>query len=841
MNPSVEVERYIIHEKIGEGAFGEVYRATHKLLHREVAIKFIKGNMSERARKRFIAEARAVARLNHPHILQVYDFDTVGENRYFMAMEYLPDGDLDSLIEQRRAYGSGFTLPDVILILKSVAVGLHHAHRQGVVHRDIKPSNIFFSKDHRIVVGDFGLAKQVDSLETASLEEGGLAGTPSYISPEQIQGEKPDPRSDIYALGVIMYQLIAGERPYKGEMHAVLLAHLQTPIPNILDARPNLPPMTATIINKAMAKKPEDRYQSMAQFMDDLNKLEASITDTERTLMLDMPEDVSRSLASLSVSGVRKNATHSKPAWQLVGQIAPLVLLLVLIVGAVAFGANGLINNDDNTVSTAEPVDQLANIAVADEDEVLILIAPMQDPETGIDLGSLIFEQINNGQTRIVLSSRLRLELLPADVQDSSTADQLGVESGADVVIWGFSNAAGWEVRMQGTNRDPDAIQDFRLFAIKDADYTSRLVQDVPLTADYLTRMLLVHARSVDEEIVDAFYLFFTFSDFTNAAEVQYLGQRPLDQATLSIYDTALDSNFIATDETTTQILQSNPSDISVLLFRWAANALDGRFSLTERDALRIQEILGPESVYGYAVVGTTYFLFGDGEQLLATIEPIHDINTSTSRFIQNQAVQIMIHNGDFDTALEYGVRDSVDYLGRLLLVYEIQGDEASIQLNLPDYLDQRADRFAQAANGFFQEVNPNNYHPAAFAAAAFEIGLEGRQSESITQLVFALSLHPDDYMLSWLLAEALADDGDAQEAYDRFSIAGRNAPVPFPIAFYGQAELVLARGDEIENPIEACKLLQQAQRLAESDPVFYEILLGRIMELQATACASVE
>ncbi|PJF38189.1 MAG: protein kinase, partial [Phototrophicales bacterium] len=110
MNTKIELERYRIHERIGEGAFGEVYRATHKLLDREVAIKFIKSDLSDKTKQRFLQEARAVARLNHPHILQVYDFDALDDERYFMAMEYLPDGDLESLIEKRRIEGKGFSL-----------------------------------------------------------------------------------------------------------------------------------------------------------------------------------------------------------------------------------------------------------------------------------------------------------------------------------------------------------------------------------------------------------------------------------------------------------------------------------------------------------------------------------------------------------------------------------------------------------------------------------------------------------------------------------------------------------------------------------------------------------
>ena len=201
------VGRYELHEKLGEGGMAEVYRASQLALGRDVAIKFIKTTLTEtQFAARFQREAKAVAQLSHPNILQVYDFDRTDDGRYFMVAEFLRGSDLADQIDRKT-----FSLDECIGIVKAVAQALGYAHQHGIIHRDVKPSNIFLTDDERIILTDFGVAKM---LSDGSLTETGMTiGTPHYFAPEQGTGQAIDHRADLYALGVVFYELLTGETP----------------------------------------------------------------------------------------------------------------------------------------------------------------------------------------------------------------------------------------------------------------------------------------------------------------------------------------------------------------------------------------------------------------------------------------------------------------------------------------------------------------------------------------------------------------------------------------------------------------------------------------------------
>ncbi|PJF39763.1 MAG: hypothetical protein CUN55_13625, partial [Phototrophicales bacterium] len=719
--------------------------------------------------------------------------------------------------------------------------GLHHAHRHGIIHRDIKPSNIFFSKDHRVVIGDFGLAKDIDTTATRTIDaEGGIAGTPSYLSPEQIQGEATDPRSDIYALGVIMYQLLAGERPYQGELHAVLVQHLQAPVPDLSEVRPDLPIQASQIIKRAMAKKPEERYQTMKEFIQDIDALLNKITDSDRTIIVASPNEISQSLTSfinLPAIKLRDQQTQSqaKPAWRTVGQYAPLVLILALIIGGLAFGASGLLNSrsDENNDSTA--LDPLSKIAVANPNEVLIIISQMNDDETDIDVGEFIRQQLQNGEISTILANQIRIEQLPIAIEDEDQAHALSMESGAEIVIWGMRNAAGWNLHVHAAHHPPNSIEDLHLLVVEGDRYAAQLVQEVPLLVDYYTRILLISTMAQRDQLVETFWLIFSFRKFTETS-ILALAQRPLDQDVLRIFVDIIDGNYQRADQNITELLLNAPNDLTLLLIRWAANSLDDQLSQAVRDAERISDLLGEDKDFPHTLRTTTYYVFGEGDKVLSSIQPILDSDSSTARFGQNQAVEVMIHNGDFAEALAYANRDKVTFLGRLLLIYAIQGDEASIRANIPEYLDQRADRFLQDANLFFQEIKPENYHPVSFSTTIFNAQLENQPTLARLTAAFALSLHPTDYLLNWLQGNIFAENGDFTDAYKHYEIAAENAPVPFPIARLEQARLVLKGRGAIEDAADVCELLEEAHTQANTDPDFYAVLLEQIAALQTQA-----
>ncbi len=254
---------YDIREEVGRGGMAIVYRAYQPSMDREVAIKVIQTAIASdaEAMQRFQREARLIARLEHPHILPVYDFDG-RHNPPYIVMRYLNGGTLKDVM------GQGLLpLTDVSYLLGQVAAALDYAHRQGIVHRDIKPSNIMVDQEGNAFVSDFGLGRMVAGrgLSHEITASGAILGTPSYMSPEQILGHEVDHRADIYALGVILFQMLTGQLPYvaEGAMN-LLMMHVNDPIPNILEQNPGLPMDIADIVGRALAKDPHDRFTSAA-------------------------------------------------------------------------------------------------------------------------------------------------------------------------------------------------------------------------------------------------------------------------------------------------------------------------------------------------------------------------------------------------------------------------------------------------------------------------------------------------------------------------------------------------------------------------------------------------
>lgn len=260
--------RYQGLELIGKGGMAEVYRAEHPTQQREVAIKVLLSNLAqdEVFRRRFLREAQLLSGLEHPNIVRLFDF---GEENglYYMVMEYLNGANLSAYLKQNGRMPLAAALP----ILREVADALDYAHAAGLVHRDVKPSNIMLDtkgNTTRAVLTDFGISK-ITNAHTNITASAAVLGTFDYIAPEQIQGaEEIDGRADVYALGVMTYQLLTGSLPFKRpSAGALLLAHMTTPPPDAREAIPTLSRHAATAIQRAMAKKPEDRFATASEFV----------------------------------------------------------------------------------------------------------------------------------------------------------------------------------------------------------------------------------------------------------------------------------------------------------------------------------------------------------------------------------------------------------------------------------------------------------------------------------------------------------------------------------------------------------------------------------------------
>ncbi len=280
--PQRRIGRYLVTGRIGRGGMGMVYRGLDPALEREVAVKTltVEGTLDEESRRRFAVEARAAAKLQHRNIVTVFE---LGEDRGvpFIAMEMLPGVDLEALVRS----GEEMLLAERLEIVIQVSRGLAFAHEHGIVHRDVKPSNIRLLDDGTVKIMDFGIAKLGGTQLTKA---GMMVGTVHYMSPEQVRGKPLDGRSDVFSLGVILYELLAGRRPFKGEGATDVLFKIVNDDPAPLDPEPlgGVSPRLQEVVNRALAKNPDERYPTAAALAEDL----AQVLDAHvRTLGIGAP------------------------------------------------------------------------------------------------------------------------------------------------------------------------------------------------------------------------------------------------------------------------------------------------------------------------------------------------------------------------------------------------------------------------------------------------------------------------------------------------------------------------------------------------------------------------
>ncbi len=267
-------QRYKLQERIGTGGMARVFRATDTTLDRDVAVKILHDHLSddETFRARFEREAKFLASFNHPNVIQIYDFAVKKQTSHYlcyMVMSYLPGDTLKDIMDKQQSKESVLSTERTLSIIEDLAAALDYAHNKGMIHRDVKPANVLFNPRGRAVLMDFGIARLV---EKSHLTQDNVAvGTPAYMSPEQAAGDDVGPQADIYALGVVAYELLAGQPPYGNDSSiSVLIKHINDPIPSLNDLphinNPNLDP----VFEKALAKNPGERYSAASDFAADL-------------------------------------------------------------------------------------------------------------------------------------------------------------------------------------------------------------------------------------------------------------------------------------------------------------------------------------------------------------------------------------------------------------------------------------------------------------------------------------------------------------------------------------------------------------------------------------------
>src|SRR5579872_2535769 len=254
---------YRLMQLIGKGGFADVYLGEHVRRKTLTAVKVLHARLAQDNLKSFLNEARSF-RLKHPHIIQMLDFGLEDDFPY-LVMDYAPNGSL----RQRHPKGAQLPLPTIVTYVKQIADALQYAHDEGVIHRDIKPDNMLLAQDDRVLLSDFGIASIAQTVASLNLRD--QAGTVTYMSPEQLQG-RPRPASDQYSMGIVVYEWIAGNRPFKGTFTEIHSQHLAALPPSLRERVPSLPAAIEEVVMTALTKDPRHRFANIRAFANALEQ-----------------------------------------------------------------------------------------------------------------------------------------------------------------------------------------------------------------------------------------------------------------------------------------------------------------------------------------------------------------------------------------------------------------------------------------------------------------------------------------------------------------------------------------------------------------------------------------
>lgn len=350
---------YEILGRLALGGMGAVYKAHHAQLDRVVALKVLRQDVAHKPEDhaRFQREGRLLAKLKHPNIAQVYDAD-VDEGQYYLAMEYFPSGTLQAQLAMEGA----LPIQQALRIARQIADALAHAHGQGIIHRDIKPSNILRADENRYVLADFGIAQSGDM--SGGTPTMAMVGTPAYMSPEQIRG-KPEPRSDVYSLGIVLYEMLTSKPPFEADSPVTLIyqqiSEAPTPIHRL---RADVPAEVRTLVHRAITKKPQDRYESAEAFS----------------------AAIAAQLATTRNSAVPAAAQRRKRIWPIVAAALGMLGLIGIVAAVVAQTpySNGLpalgLAGPSNTVTASPVVALIAATEVRETATTVTTLLPTNIP-----------------------------------------------------------------------------------------------------------------------------------------------------------------------------------------------------------------------------------------------------------------------------------------------------------------------------------------------------------------------------------------------------------------------------------------------------------------------------
>ncbi len=411
--------RYLIIKHIGKGGMADVYVAVDTVLNREVAIKILKGELSSDpvALERFKREAQASTRLSHPNIVDIYDVGDDGMSHY-IVMEYIKGQTLKQLIQKR----GPLYYTEAISMMKQLCSAIMESHRNGIIHRDIKSQNVLIKDDGTVKIVDFGIALANNAMQITSQDN--VLGSVHYIAPEVAKGETASMQSDIYSLGIVFYELLCGDVPFKGDSAVqVVMQSIKKPIPYVKNFNKKIPQSVENIILKATAKNKLNRYENVADMLKDLNVCLSDKHQNDERIVFDYPEDLNLSEEDIDKkrpkpkkATKKKKKAKSKKTNVMMGIYLGCVTLVTAIIvfvilylgGIINFGTNMIVVPDiiDHKVLEANEIldakgllldlDDIERVLTEDVEEGLIIST---DPEVGseVERGTVIKITVSDG------------------------------------------------------------------------------------------------------------------------------------------------------------------------------------------------------------------------------------------------------------------------------------------------------------------------------------------------------------------------------------------------------------------------------------------------------------
>ena len=488
--------RYEIKQELGEGGMATVYRAYDPLFEREVALKILRRELLENnhLRERFERETKIIAKLEHAAIVPVYDVGRGDNDQLFFVMRYMAGTSLSERIQN-----GAMPLTEITPIIQRIAAALDYAHAKGIIHRDLKPGNILFDEYGNAYISDFGIAKLAGA-SSNRLTASGIIGTPTYMSPEQAQGEEADGRSDIYSLGVILFEMLSGKTPFEATTPlGMAFKHAAEPAPHVLDINPNLPAGMDAVLEKALAKERNQRYGSGAEFAEAfIAALSGSPTADEENI-LTAPR---KTAAAKPQTGSRFGAF---------GMFIILTLATIAIWGYPRY-ANSVVPTPDPPTATSAPSTPTSlPTTTATPTEVIPTIPP--DPGIG-------------GANKIALTAKNDVFLMDMDGSHTRQITNTDLPKfdlqwlpGGSELLYGEGNCV-YKINVESSQAEPEEVACFN-----DPKFEGfRVSPDGKQVAVSIARRLLVLPFDLQ-----------TLSTVTSAFELQSLEDICLDYAEVAV------------------------------------------------------------------------------------------------------------------------------------------------------------------------------------------------------------------------------------------------------------------------------------------------------------------